>query len=700
MKDLGPGFPKIEKRQAGSFWMEGVSHGAVAIGGSAGYQAFRNVKDFGAIGDGKTDDTAAINLVISSGDRCAENCGSSTVKPALVYFPSGTYLVSKSVIGYYNTQLVGSVRNFIIDMRAVPNVLNGQSVRPAGIHWQVAQATSLQNIQIVMSSREESTHMGIFMENGSGGFMSNVSFSGGAIGAYLGNQQFTIRKFSFSGCKVAVETHWNWVFIAKSFLIENCQVAFNISPSTGNGQGTGSMTIMDTSILNTGIGVITKLAGVNRTSLILDNVKLINTPVGVSDDDKTMLAGGSTWGAVLPGDVQKPADLLDENRNWFEKSKPQYQNVPASGFYDVKVTGGARGNGQSDDTAAINAVLQAATSAGKIAYFPHGIYVVTNTIFVPQGAKIVGEVWSQIQASGGKFGDIANPHVVVKVGNAGDVGTVEIQDVIFGVRGPTPGAIMMEWNIKASDKGAAGIWDAHWMIGRRIGSNLQAAQCPKMTGKVNPNYIAGSLLLHITPNSSGYFENVWVWTADHDLDVASQEQIDIYVGQRPYVWTEPLPWNWPVQNLRPDNEGPPRPSHNPNAPPRKRGAPAYPEPSYSLHPRATKKYHIDPREGAEQAWDKARREAEESLEEQEVSMLALENAPIHPHARPPTIPDIEKRQYSDGAFIFERADYGSDCLETLYALWRNSSLCEPFNTVFSPSYYEKIDGGGYNDFFG
>jgi hypothetical protein len=30
--------------------------------------------------------------------------------------------------------------------------------------------------------------------------------------------------------------------------------------------------------------------------------------------------------------------------------------------------------------------------------------------------------------------------------------------------------------------------------------------------------MAAFMLLHITRESSGYFENVWAWVADHDLD--------------------------------------------------------------------------------------------------------------------------------------------------------------------------------------
>lgn len=63
--------------------------------------------NLGSSGDGTTDDTAAINSAITDGTRCGLGCDSSTVTPALVYFPPGTYLVSKPIVQLYYTQFVG-----------------------------------------------------------------------------------------------------------------------------------------------------------------------------------------------------------------------------------------------------------------------------------------------------------------------------------------------------------------------------------------------------------------------------------------------------------------------------------------------------------------------------------------------------------------------------------------------------------------
>lgn len=40
--------------------------------------------------------------------------------------------------------------------------------------------------------------------------------------------------------------------------------------------------------------------------------------------------------------------------------------------------------------------------------------------------------------------------------------------------------------------------------------------------------MAASLLFHMTPTSSAYIENAWLWVADHDMDVPTQDTIDVY----------------------------------------------------------------------------------------------------------------------------------------------------------------------------
>jgi hypothetical protein len=75
------------------------------------------------------------------------------------------------------------VRNLILDITDLPYSFSG-----GAIHWQVAQATSLQNI--VMNARKGSCatnqQHGIFMDNGSGGFMRDLIVNGGGRGALFG----------------------------------------------------------------------------------------------------------------------------------------------------------------------------------------------------------------------------------------------------------------------------------------------------------------------------------------------------------------------------------------------------------------------------------------------------------------------------------------------------------------------------------
>jgi glucan 1,3-beta-glucosidase len=131
---------------------------------------------------------------------------------------------------------------------------------------------------------------------------------------------------------------------------------------------------------------------------------------------------------------------------------------------------------RQDDTVAVQNFLNAAAQAGQIAYFDHGAYIISGTIQVPVNLKITGELFPIIMATGPNFSNQNSPRPLFRVGNPGESGTVEISELVFETKGPAPGAIMVEWNIKATSPGAAGMWDSHWRIGGTAGTELQRCE--------------------------------------------------------------------------------------------------------------------------------------------------------------------------------------------------------------------------------
>ena len=64
-----------------------------------------------------------------------------------------------------------------------------------------AQTTSLQNIKFVMPTDPSVVHVGLFIEEGSAGLVADLTFTGGATGMSVGNQQYTMRNLVFNNCK-------------------------------------------------------------------------------------------------------------------------------------------------------------------------------------------------------------------------------------------------------------------------------------------------------------------------------------------------------------------------------------------------------------------------------------------------------------------------------------------------------------------
>ncbi|KFY22052.1 hypothetical protein V493_06885 [Pseudogymnoascus sp. VKM F-4281 (FW-2241)] len=607
MVTAAPAISSAPSKRANSYWQSDIKRqGKVAYGDSS-FQIFRNVKDFGAKGDGTTDDTAAINQAISTGNRCGKGCDSSTVTPALVYFPPGTYMISKPLNQYYYTQMIGDIsepptlkatagfvgmavidadpyaegginwftnqnnffrqiRNFVIDLTEMP------ATAGAGIHWQVAQATSLQNIEFNMRTDggDALAQVGIFMDNGSGGFMTDLTFNGGKYGAFLGSQQFTSRNLKFKNCKTAIFMNWNWAWTFHGLEIDSCGVGIDIANGGATSQTVGSVVVMDSKISNTPVGITTVYQtdqGATNGTLIIENVDMSsNVPVAVKNagTEATLLAGnakiesfvqGREYKAVNAGKAvqgsthtsKKPAGLLGPDGRVFAKSKPQYGDVPSSSFISVKDKG-AKGDGVTDDTAAIQAIFDAAT-ADNVVYFDHGAYVITKTVNIPKNIRITGEIWPLIMAGGDEFfKDQANPKPVFKVGNAGESGAVEISDLMIQTLGPQPGAILMEWNLGQSSQGSSGLWDVHFRIGGSAGTKLQSNTCaktPDQVTPVKPECIAAFLLLHITEKGALNIENCWFWVSDHELDLADHNQINLYNGRGVLIESKPGPvWLW------------------------------------------------------------------------------------------------------------------------------------------------------------
>ncbi|KAK3307184.1 pectate lyase superfamily protein-domain-containing protein [Chaetomium strumarium] len=469
-----------------SYWLANMGHGSFPYAPS-GYPVWRNVRDYGARGDGVTDDTQAIMRAVEDGGRCGLLCGSTSVLGGVVFFPAGTYMVSSPIIQYYFTQFIGDptnkptikglptfqgialidtdvyipggngsqwyvnqnqffrqVRNFVIDLTAMPNenTSGEQTYVPTGIHWQVAQSTSLQNIDFVMPLGGGTTAVGIFAENGSGGFMSDLTFFGGNIAMRVGSQQFTARAITITLPATAVSMIWDWGWTWQDITVDAAFVAFDCTNFGGDGaQGTGSLTVVDSHFISVPFAIPVARDIDKRPAITLDNLRIEgNTPSVV------LVSGGET---ILEG-VTGGGSATIRSRVRLQRHGP---HRPAPGQ-----AGGAAGRGGGG-------------GSGK--FF---------TRSKPQYETLAA----------GSFVSVAD----------------------FGAASP----------------GSAAMWDSHVRIGGTVGSELQFADCPA-GATADANCFAASLMMHITSGASGYFENCWVWTADHDLDIPSQDRINVLVGR-------------------------------------------------------------------------------------------------------------------------------------------------------------------------
>ena len=237
--------------------------------------------------------------------------------------------------------------------------------------------------------------------------------------------------------------------------------------------------------------ISTSVVADNSTTLLVQNALLNDVDNYIIDEhqQKVLLAGDGdeeridsieSWGfgraidskgatsLSQGGSVEAPArnesltipglsPTLRKTEYYFTRSRPRYGDLSGCELVDVRAWG-AKGDGQSDDTAILNYIFSAAANMSAVVYIPYGVYLVKDTVTIPVGSRVIGQAWPQLMGTGEKFEDLSHPRPVVRVGVPGNQGVAEIQSILFTVRGPTAGAVLLEWNVHESFQGSAGLW--------------------------------------------------------------------------------------------------------------------------------------------------------------------------------------------------------------------------------------------------
>lgn len=212
--------------------------------------------------------------------------------------------------------------------------------------------------------------------------------------------------------------------------------------------------------------------------------------------------------------TSRPANLLNSNGSYFTVTPPTYAEFDVSRVINVKSVPGhpVSGDAASDDTASLQAIINDAAAANQLVFFPHGIYLLSDTLTIPANSRLIGEAFTELSATGTNFKDAANPRPMVRVGNPGDKGLAQMTDFIFTVADILPGAVLLEVNMAGTNPGDVAFFNSHFRIAGAKGSGVELNCANPLTCN------AARTLAHLAPTSSSYWENNWLWGADHDLD--------------------------------------------------------------------------------------------------------------------------------------------------------------------------------------
>jgi glucan 1,3-beta-glucosidase len=248
------------------------------------------------------------------------------------------------------------------------------------LQWGVAQGCALGNIKINMPSNSVG-HIGINLSGGSTIAVTDVQITGGGVGIQNSNQQVNFKNIYFKNCRTAYGATGGWTALLQKVTFDTCGLGVDLTVG-----GSGNMVLLDSTSINSGTTVKfteSSTVGNRNNQVLIQNLKHDNSnPIAVNSAGVTRLAATSivdtwVWGNAVPGGFQsgtsytttKPAALTDSSGNFFTMDAPTYAGYALDQFINVKAVSGfpVKGDGATDDSASLNAILAQAAANCKIA---------------------------------------------------------------------------------------------------------------------------------------------------------------------------------------------------------------------------------------------------------------------------------------------------------------------------------------------
>jgi hypothetical protein len=363
-----------------------------------------NVKAFGAKGDGRTDDTKAIQQAL---DAASKNKGTGTERNNLVYLPNGTYLIS-ATLSWPSKRIIvsGQTREkTVIKLKDnSPGFSSSNKPLPAittfeGESTGQAFSNAIYDLTVDIGSGNQGA-IGIrFLNNNQGG-LRNVAIKSsdrdrrGSVGLALTRAwpgPAMIRDLQISGFDYGIEVQQpEYSLVFEDIALTNQRVAgikntANILSIRGLTSKNSVPVIQN---VNSDTGMIVVLNGdfkggsssftaiENRGgTLYARNIKTSGYKSAIKNGCKVIRGNNVT--EYISGKVYS---LFPTPKRSLQLAVEEVPVIPQDDFKDwVSVTDyGANGEDDKDDTAAI----QKAMDAGTTVYFPNGKYFISDTIRV------------------------------------------------------------------------------------------------------------------------------------------------------------------------------------------------------------------------------------------------------------------------------------------------------------------------------